>query len=65
MCSVRGRFKQHWLHAIPLRILHACCRRDALRAKYGESASKPALHCTDLVSDGPLECEAMFTQYCT
>jgi len=37
-----------------------CCRRHTLRAKYGASSAKPAVHCTDLPEDGPLECEYVF-----
>lgn len=36
-------------------------RPHTLRAKYGTSSAKPALHCTDLVEDGPVECEYMFS----
>lgn len=44
-------------------------RGDTLRAKYGVSSAtggpgskaKLGLHCTDLLEDGPLECEYLFT----
>lgn len=36
-------------------------RPTCLRARYGISAAKPGLHVTDLVEDGPLECEYVFS----
>lgn len=35
-------------------------RPNTLRAKYGEDITKNAVHCTDLVEDGPLEVEYFF-----
>ena len=35
-------------------------RPGTLRAKYGESLIKNAVHCTDLIDDGPLEVEYFF-----
>ena len=35
-------------------------RPHSLRAKFGTSAGAAGVHVTDLVSDGPLECEYMF-----
>jgi len=36
-------------------------RPDTLRAKFGVSSAQPAVHCTDLVADGPLESEYIFS----
>jgi nucleoside-diphosphate kinase len=36
-------------------------RPHTIRAKYGFSSGSPAVHCTDLVEDGPLENEFMFS----
>lgn len=36
------------------------CRPGTLRAKYGVSAAAPAVHCTDLAEDGPLDSEYLF-----
>ena len=33
---------------------------DTLRAKFGESRVKNAVHCTDLPEDGSLECQYFF-----
>jgi nucleoside-diphosphate kinase len=35
-------------------------RPSTLRAKYGATAAKPAVHVTDLEEDGPVECEYLF-----
>lgn len=35
-------------------------RPNTLRARYGVSAAAPAIHCTDLEDDGPVDCEFMF-----
>ncbi len=36
-------------------------RSNTLRAKYGVSAGAAGVHVTDLVDDGPLECEYLFS----
>jgi len=36
-------------------------RNNTLRAKYGVSAGAAGVHVTDLVEDGPLECEYLFS----
>lgn len=36
-------------------------RPHTLRAKFGTSAGSSGVHCTDLVEDGPLECEFIFS----
>jgi nucleoside-diphosphate kinase len=36
-------------------------RQHSLRAKFGISAGASGVHCTDLVEDGPLECEFIFS----
>jgi hypothetical protein len=36
------------------------CSPHTLRAKYGLSSAFPAIHCTDLAEDGPLEAEYLF-----
>lgn len=36
-------------------------RADTLRARYGTSPACPAVHCTDLPDDGPLDSEFLFT----
>jgi nucleoside-diphosphate kinase len=33
---------------------------ETLRAKFGESRVKNAVHCTDLPEDGSLECQYFF-----
>ena len=38
-----------------------CLRPNTLRAKYGETVSKNAVHCTDLPEDGPLEVDYFLT----
>ncbi len=35
-------------------------RPETLRARFGASGAKYGLHVTDLVEDGPLECEYVF-----
>jgi nucleoside diphosphate kinase len=44
----------------PTRPRPRACSPQSLRARYGESTAKPALHVTDLPEDGPLEAEAVF-----
>lgn len=40
----------------------ACvCRPSTLRAKFGASTARPAVHATDLEEDGPVECEYLFS----
>ena len=34
--------------------------RDTLRALYGSDMHRNAVHCTDIASDGQLECEFFF-----
>lgn len=36
-------------------------RPHSLRAKFGTSAGASGVHCTDLLEDGPLECEFIFS----
>jgi nucleoside-diphosphate kinase len=40
--------------------LFSSCSPHTLRAKYGLSSASPAIHCTDLAEDGPLEAEYLF-----
>ena len=40
--------------------LGRCLHPATLRAKLGEDIARNALHCTDLVEDGPLECNYFF-----
>jgi nucleoside-diphosphate kinase len=35
-------------------------RPTSLRARYGATGAAPGVHVTDLVEDGPLECEYIF-----
>jgi nucleoside-diphosphate kinase len=36
-------------------------RPNTIRAKFGEDKVRNAVHCTDLVEDGVLECEYFFS----